>query len=587
MFFVFIILLNIFPPDWELIEKALQVENQDKLKAMEIYKKYLKRNDTIGVLSNYKMVYLDEKDPYFWFLNLLKKKPSKEIIQDAFSKLIEDKNEKAIKNYYTLRKNFSVKFRNKIEEKIFLFKYENSKEKLEVIKEALNSKGRAPLILSKIALKENIKIPDEILKKIFILSLKNRDLEFCENLIEKYLKNQKLGKEENFLLGRFYFFKKDYGKALYYFGLNDDEKSLFQKARVYLYLQQEDKALEILKGIKNNLQNEALYLILRVYLKNGQLQEAEELLDLIKKNSIKNKAALNMAIHYNFYGKKEEAKKVLSGLRENNEIKFWKNRFEGNINLSFDSKDSPFNFFFIDKYPFFQNEEIPLNLDFKPINFPQFLILKGFIKEGLFFKETLKFEPEFLSKIYISQKRYKNAINSIYPEVEKVLKRDVNQWDPEVLKIYFPRAYEEEVKKLCKEYGVPANLFWAIMRQESLFEEDAVSPEGALGLMQILPQNYIRYSEDTENPFQIEKNMRVSLKYLKELKEILGDWVYVISAYNAGEEAVLLWIKDPVAADIPSFYSTIPFQETKIYTRNVLYNWLIYNILYGREDENL
>jgi len=88
-----------------------------------------------------------------------------------------------------------------------------------------------------------------------------------------------------------------------------------------------------------------------------------------------------------------------------------------------------------------------------------------------------------------------------------------------------------------------------------------------------------------ENPFDIEKNMKISLKYLKDLKENFGDWIYVISAYNAVEDAVSLWLKDPITVDLPSFYSTIPYFETKNYVKNVLYNWMIYKILYGEEDE--
>lgn len=581
MFFVFFIILNIFPPDWEMLYKALEMEGEDRVQAVEIYKKYSIRTDTLGIFSSYKLTVLDEKDPYRWFLILLKKNPPKEILEEAYKKLIENGNEKAINNYEKLKKSFSLRFRKKIEEKIFFFKYEKARDKVSILNQAVKEGGRGALVLSRKAISEGEKIPENLLKEIFFLSMKYRDLGLCEGLMSKHLKESNMDEKEVFLRGRFYFFKKEYEKAINYFGLLKDEKAFFQKARAYLYMGKEEEAIQTLEKIKKELFSEAQYLILRIKLKRAELDGAEKILNLIKKAGIRNKAILNLAVHLNFYGKKEEAKTLLSKLKENNEVKFWKNRFNGVENLSFMPQDSPFNYFFKGKYPQFQVSETPLDLNFKPVNFPQFLIFKGFIKEGLFFRNTLKFDPLFLSRLYLSQNNYRSAINSIYPEAEKIFKKDVGLWNLQVLKIYFPRAYEEEVKKLCGEYRVPLNLFWAIMRQESLFEEEAVSSEGALGLMQVLPQHYISYGENLENPFEREKNMRVSLKYLKELKEKFGEWVYVIAAYNAGEEAVGFWLKDPVMVDLPSFYSTIPFEETKVYTRNVLFNWLMYNIIYG------
>lgn len=581
MFFAFFLILNIFPPDWEMLYKALEIEGEERVQAMEVYKKYSMRVDTLGIFSSYKLTVLDKKDPYRWFLILLKKNPPKEILEEAYKKLIENGNEKAIENYEKLKKSFSLSFRKKIEEKIFFFRYEKARDKVSILNQAVKEGGRSALALSRKAISEGEKIPENLLKEIFFLSMKFRDLGLCEDLISKHLKENNMDEREIFLRGRFYFFKKEYEKAINYFGLLKDEKALFQKARAYLYRGKEEEALQALENIKKGLFNEAQYLILRIKLKNAKLDEAEKHLNLIKKMDLKSKAILNMAIHLNFYGKKDEAKAILSRLKENSEIKFWKNRIDGVENLSFMPQDSPFNFFYLNKYPEFKSSETRLDLNFKPVNFPQFLVFKGYIKEGLFFRKTLKLDPLFVARLYLSQDNYRSAINLLYSEAEKVFKKDVGQWNLQVLKIYFPRAYEEEVKKLCGEYRVPLNLFWAIMRQESLFEEEVVSSEGALGLMQILSQHYISYGENLENPFEREKNMRVSLKYLKELKEKLGDWVYVIAAYNAGEEAVGFWLKDPVMADLPSFYSTIPFEETKVYTRKVLFNWLMYNIIYG------
>lgn len=585
MIFIAFLFLSIFPQDWEIFEEALNLEKQSIERAIEIYKGLSKRNDPIGILSNYKLAILDKENSFQWFINLSKKNPKKKILEETYEILIDKKNEKAIENYENFKKKFSLKFREKVEEKIFLISYENTKDKIGLLEKAIKQNKKGALTIGKLILKEDLKINKKTLKELFKIGMKFRDLDFCQKILEKDILKEKLSEEDSYLLGRFYFFKRDYNESLKYFEILKDEKSLFQKARVYLLLNEEEKAIETLKSIKNKLFNEAQYLILRINLKNGELEKGEEILKKINKKQIKSQATLNLAIHYNFYGKKEKAQELLNSLKENKEVLFWKERLKENYKTKITPDFSPFNFFYLDKFPKFSKEDAPLNLSFKPVNFPQFLIYKGHFKEGLFFSETLKFPPKDVAKIYLLQGKYRDAIKIIYPEASKILNKEPDYWNPEILRIYFPKAYEERAKILCKEYGAPLSLFWAIMRQESLFEEEAMSEQGALGVMQILPQNFIRYGEDLENPLDIEKNMRVSLKYLKELKENFGEWVYVIAAYNAGEDSISLWLKDPITIDLPSFYSTIPYFETKNYTKNVLYNWMIYKILYGENDD--
>lgn len=584
MLFLLLFFLS-FPPNWEEFERGLIFEKEDPQKAIEVYKKLEISQGLVGILANYKLVLFDEGNSYKWFLKIFKKNAPKNIIEESYNILIERNEKEAIKNFEDFKKKFSNKFKKKIEEKILLIRFQNAKNKISFLSEVIKKNDLAALSISKLLLKENIKIPKNYLIKLFKIGLKLRDLNFCQDILDKGLKIEDFKKNEIFILGRYYFFKKDYKKSLEYFDQLEDENFLFHKARALLFLNEEEKAIEILKMIKNDLHSQAQYLILRIQLKNGKIDSAKEILSNIKNIKIKRDAILNLAIHFNFYAKKKEANELLSSIQENYEIKFWKQRIDGKLQLNFNPEYAPFNYFFLEKFPEFQNTNMEFDLNFKPINFPQFLISKGYFKEGLFFQNTLKFQPIYLAKILINQERYKEAINLIYSEAIKTLKDSPEKWNTEILKIYFPKAYEEKLKNLCKDYGVPLNLFWAIMRQESLFEKDAISFQGAIGLMQVLPQNYLRYEEDLENPFEFEKNVKVSLKYLKSLKEIFGDWIYVIAAYNAGEEAVSLWLKDPTTIDLPSFYSTIPYKETKFYLKNVLFNWMIYNNLYGVENE--
>ena len=582
MFFLFLLFLS-FPPDWEEFERGLILEKEDPQKAIEIYKKLEISHGLVGILANYKLVLLDEENSYKWFLKIFKRNSPKDIIEECYKILIERNEKNAINNFENFKKKFSNKFRKKIEEKILLIMFQNTKDKISFLSKVIGKNDLAVLSISKFLLEEKIKIPKNYLMELFKIGLKLRDLKFCQDILNVGLDIKNFKKNEVFFLGRYYFLKKDYQKSFEYFDQLEDENSLFHKARVLLFLNEEEKAIEVLKKIKNDLYSQAQYLMFRIKLKNGKMDIAKEILNNIKNKKIKRDAILNLAIHYNFYAKQKEANELLNSIKENYEIKFWKQRINNKIQLNFNPKYAPFNYFFLEKFPEFQNTKMEFDLNFKPINFPQFLISKGYFKEGLFFQSTLKFPTLFTAKLLMGQERYKEAINLIYPEVLKTLKNEPENWNKEILKIYFPKAYEEKLKNLCKDYGVSLNLFWAIMRQESLFEKYAISSEGAIGIMQVLPQNYLKYEEDLENPFEFEKNIKVSLKYLKNLKEIFENWIYVIAAYNAGEEAVSLWLKDPITIDLPSFYSTIPYKETKNYLKNVLFNWMVYNNLYGVE----
>ncbi len=585
MIFLIYYLLFSFTSPWDNFFKALEEENLDPKGSIEIYKNFEKKGGSVGALANYKLIILDVENGFNWFKILLHKNPPKTILESSYKTLIERKDKDAIKNFDGLNKRFSLKFRKEMEREILKLKYEeNKKDGLKILREAFLKDERAYLHIGKDMFNNSFNFSMEDLKKLFEISLKFRDLQFCKILLEK-IPLDKFKEKEYFYLGRYYFFEKDYEKSFYYFNLMENNKGLFQKARVKLFQGKEDEALKILKEIKGELFDEATALILRISLKNGNLEEAINYLKNIKKSYLKKQSILNCAIHYNFYGKKKLALNLIKNLKKDREVLYWEKRFKDEINLSFSPEDSPFSFFHKKEFPLFQREDNNLNLNFKPEGFLEFLIFKGYFKEGLFFKDSLKFNRELKAKIFLKEKRYREAISEIYPLASQTLKKDISQWNPSILRIFFPKPYEDIVSKLSKEYKIPKNLIWAIMRQESYFKEDAFSSQGAMGVMQVLPQNYLKYMEDLENPFEIEKNIRVSLKYLKDLKNQLNEWVYVISAYNAGEDAVSLWLKDPITVDFPSFYTTIPYVETKTYLKNVLYNWMLYKILYGEENE--
>lgn len=106
----------------------------------------------------------------------------------------------------------------------------------------------------------------------------------------------------------------------------------------------------------------------------------------------------------------------------------------------------------------------------------------------------------------------------------------------------------------------------AIIAVESSFEPGAVSPKGAVGLMQIIPGTGERYGVTADARRTVEQklqdpaiNLSVGTRYLRDLLALFADDVELaLAAYNAGEQAVLRY-----GNVVP------PFAETQAYVRRV------------------
>lgn len=157
----------------------------------------------------------------------------------------------------------------------------------------------------------------------------------------------------------------------------------------------------------------------------------------------------------------------------------------------------------------------------------------------------------------------------------------------------FPLGFEPILRSQADTNNI--DLAWAlsIIRRESAFQTDALSPAGARGLMQIMPDTaaYIERSGagrtpnrsvDLNNP---DHNIRLGTRYLADLLQRNGDnWLLATASYNAGYYRVQEWIpKESVPVDI--WIETIPYQETRDYVKAVLTYQQIYTDLLGRDDK--
>ncbi len=159
----------------------------------------------------------------------------------------------------------------------------------------------------------------------------------------------------------------------------------------------------------------------------------------------------------------------------------------------------------------------------------------------------------------------------------------------------YPKAYVEVVKKYSKNFDVPTEFIWAIMRAESLFEKEVVSPVGAVGLMQLMPLTAQKVAGlmgeknfDIKKLLLPEESIKIGTRYLqRQLKEFDGHISLAAAAYNAGPHRVNSWLSSFGPLDTDEFIEHIPYLETRNYVKKVITNFLIYSRLYSRKKEKL
>ncbi|MDH3474068.1 MAG: lytic transglycosylase domain-containing protein [Rhodospirillales bacterium] len=131
--------------------------------------------------------------------------------------------------------------------------------------------------------------------------------------------------------------------------------------------------------------------------------------------------------------------------------------------------------------------------------------------------------------------------------------------------------------------GLDPALMLALIRQESQFYSEAVSPAGARGLMQLMPATARRVAMGLKLSYRSERltadpsfNMRLGSTYLGQLLERFdGSAMLALAGYNAGPHRVDQWIKrygDPrgAGADPIDWAERIPFDETRNYVQRIL-----------------
>jgi soluble lytic murein transglycosylase-like protein len=113
-----------------------------------------------------------------------------------------------------------------------------------------------------------------------------------------------------------------------------------------------------------------------------------------------------------------------------------------------------------------------------------------------------------------------------------------NAWSPKGPRTVDIEKYVPIINSAAKAYGLDPKLVHAVIRAESGYNPNALSPKGAVGMMQLIPATAQRFG--VRNSSDPTENIHGGSRYLSELLKMFnGNTELALAAYNAGENAVI------------------------------------------------
>ncbi|MFP4135738.1 MAG: transglycosylase SLT domain-containing protein [Candidatus Acetothermia bacterium] len=151
----------------------------------------------------------------------------------------------------------------------------------------------------------------------------------------------------------------------------------------------------------------------------------------------------------------------------------------------------------------------------------------------------------------------------------------------------YPRYYSEEVNRAAGRFGLPTELIYAVIRQESAFDRLAYSTAKAGGLMQVIPSTARGIAQDLgkekfrfEDLFDTEVAVEYGSYYVNKQLSDTEDARLGLIAYHGGPGNLSRWREEYGAKDVDLFVERIPKGSTENYVKAVYRNYLVYRNLY-------
>jgi len=154
----------------------------------------------------------------------------------------------------------------------------------------------------------------------------------------------------------------------------------------------------------------------------------------------------------------------------------------------------------------------------------------------------------------------------------------------------YPAPFSRLISRLETDEKLPVGLVHAVMRQESGFDPDVVSPARAIGLMQLMPETAATLAleldmlPNDDALFVPSVNVRFGARYLRNMIARLRSVPLSVAAYNAGPEAIERWLTGMTPStgakiQLDAFVEAIPYAETRLYVVKVMSSMARYGYL--------
>jgi len=166
---------------------------------------------------------------------------------------------------------------------------------------------------------------------------------------------------------------------------------------------------------------------------------------------------------------------------------------------------------------------------------------------------------------------------------QEMIPEDPFSLPPALLRILYPQPYRSYVDRYAREYKIQPEMVYAIMHQESLFRETAISRSGARGLMQVMPATgkwvaggLKLESYDLLHP---EHSIQIGTKFFADLlRQYENDFRWSALAYNGGPGNLRKWKRQHYDNDFNLFLERIPIAEPRNYCRITYQNYMHYRV---------
>ncbi len=212
-------------------------------------------------------------------------------------------------------------------------------------------------------------------------------------------------------------------------------------------------------------------------------------------------------------------------------------------------------------------------------------------EELLRVKEHYRNQPQTLYAIALQMMEvgdYESALLIAKRYFLESLERGQLPADSPLWRMAYPTGYLTKIRQYADPHVDPF-LVAGIIREESLYNPKALSPVGAMGLMQLMPKTANRVacrlgvgSIDREDLLEGDLNVRLGVHYVGELlHDYKGNPIHAVAAYNAGPHAVKRWIATFGDREPDEFVELISYTETRRYVKRVITSYRIYHFLHS------